>query len=327
MEFFLESGLDLTLALQNAGDWIVSVMKGFTFLGTEDFYIVFLVLVWAFDYSLSMRLGVMLMLTTALNSFFKMAFHQPRPYWSDSKVLDLGGPELGFGVPSGHSQTPVSLFGLFATTLKEKWMKIAVWVVIFFIDISRMILGVHYYLDVLVGWTIGLIILWLFMKFEPNIKEYFSKKQIGTKILLVFLVSIVLLSINFGIRAINGDFTLDPTWIANAASAHPEEMLDPFSMDGSITTAATLFGLSVGYFWISSIGTYQVKKNLGVNFLVFIIGLIGVLAIKQGLGAVFPGEDNLAGYFFRYLRYTIIGFWIMGLGPWLLVKLKLAKLD
>ena len=80
MEFFLESGLDLTLALQNAGDWIVSVMKGFTFLGTEDFYIVFLVLVWAFDYSLSMRLGVMLMLTTALNSFFKMAFHQPRPY-------------------------------------------------------------------------------------------------------------------------------------------------------------------------------------------------------------------------------------------------------
>ncbi len=327
MEFFLESGIEFTLALQNFGDGVYSFLKGITFLGTEDFYIVFLVLIWAFDYSLSMRLGVMLMLTTSLNNFFKMAFHQPRPYWSDSRVLDLGGPELGFGVPSGHSQTPVSVYGLFAKNLKENWMKIAVWVVIFLIGISRMILGVHYYLDVLVGWTIGLIILWLFAKYEPKVKDYFNNKDFGTKILIVFLISLVLLSINFGIRALNADFTLDPNWVANAAAAHPDEALDPFSMDGSITTSATLFGLSAGYFWISKMGNYQVPKNWGSKFLVFIIGLIGVLVIKIGLSAIFPGEDNLTGYFFRYLRYTIIGFWIMGLGPWLLVKMKLSKIE
>lgn len=325
MEFFLKSGIDFTIALQNIGDWLFPIMKGFTFLGTEEFFIVFLVLIWAIDYHFSLRLGIMLMLTSGLNSFFKMAHHQPRPYWYSSKVQGLGGLEKSFGLPSGHSQTPVSVYGLLASKMKEQWSKILIWGIVILIGISRMILGMHFYVDVIVGWAIGLIILWLYLRFEPAVQSWFSKREFGGKVLAVFLLSLVLLIANFGIRTLNSDITLDPAWLTNSSAAHPGEEIDPYSMDSPITSAAALFGLAVGYFWITKDGNYQAEKSIAKRILIFLIGLVGVLVIKEGLGAIFPRSDDLLGYFFRYLRYTLIGFWIMGMGPWLLIKLKLAK--
>ncbi len=325
MDFFLNSGINFTLALQNIGDWIHPIMKVFTFLGTEDFFIIFLILIWAIDYNLSVRLGIMLMLTSSINSFLKMAFHLPRPYWVDNRVKDLGGIEGSFGAPSGHSQAPVSLYGLFASALKSQWGKILVWSAVFLIGISRMILGVHFYLDVLIGWAFGFIILWAYLKYEPAIKNWFSKKEMAEKILAVFGVSMFLLLANFAIRALNADFVMDATWLSNAEAAHPGEALHPFSMATPLSTSATLFGLAVGYFWINKDGNYQPDSNYSKKLLIFIIGLVGVLAIKMGLSAIFPSGENLTGYFFRYLRYSLIGFWIMGLAPWLLLKMKLAK--
>jgi len=43
------------------------------------------------------------------------------------------------------------------------------------------------------------------------------------------------------------------------------------------------------------------------------------------LKAVFPSGDGVIPYLLRYLRYTLLGWWISAGAPWLFLKLKLAQ--
>ena len=57
----------------------------------------------------------------------------------------------------------------------------------------------------------------------------------------------------------------------------------------------------------------------------FLLGVVGVLIIRYGLKFVFPDGDTVPAYFFRYLRYAVIGFWVTGGAPWAFIRLKLAE--
>ena len=146
MEQILEIGNEFIIWLQSFGDGLTPVMKGFSYLGIEEFFILFLVCVWAVNYRLSIKLGIMLMLSSSTNVFFKTLFAQPRPYWTDTRVVNTWGAESSFGLPSGHSQTPLSLYGLLAAKLKKRWFTILVVIIVFLIGFSRVMMGVHFQL-------------------------------------------------------------------------------------------------------------------------------------------------------------------------------------
>jgi len=104
----------INLWLQNLGDWLYLPMQFFTFMGYQEFYLLFIpIIYWCLEPKMGIRLGVGLMCSAALNGILKLTFHSPRPYWVDQRVRALS-TESSFGMPSGHAQNSVVFWGLLA---------------------------------------------------------------------------------------------------------------------------------------------------------------------------------------------------------------------
>ena len=104
--FPYELDLSWVFALQAMGDWLVLPMRFFSFLGTEEFYILIMpILYWCLDASLGIRVGVIMLLGSGLNFILKIPFKGPRPYWVSTEVKALWA-EISFGIPSEHLKRP-----------------------------------------------------------------------------------------------------------------------------------------------------------------------------------------------------------------------------
>jgi membrane-associated phospholipid phosphatase len=325
MEQIMELGNQFIIWLQGFGDGLNPIMKALSNLGIEEFFILFLVCVWAVNYDLSIKLGIILMLSSGINTFFKTLFALPRPYWVDTQVQNLWGAETGFGLPSGHSQTPFALYGLLAAKIKKRWVTILIAVLIFLIGFSRIMMGVHFPTDVIAGWLIGALLLWLFLKYEDKVSAWFKKNSLANNILAIFLVALVMIAAVSVNKWMHADEPLNSVWMTNSYMVHPEDPINPFNIFGIITPAATLFGLVCGAVWIRSRGGYVQKKDTKHVLLYFFTGLIVALLIKEGLGLLFPRTPDLIGYSFRFLRYALMGFWLIGLAPALFIRLGWAE--
>jgi len=131
---------------------LLPVMKIFTFLGSETFYLFILpVLIWCWRQDIVRPLVIVVLLNFMLNFALKEAFALPRPpaylHWTAAS---------GYGFPSGHAQGAMVLFGYLGWTLKQYWWPA---LLILGIGLSRIYLGVHYPHDVVGGWTIGFMVL------------------------------------------------------------------------------------------------------------------------------------------------------------------------
>lgn len=327
LETIFQQSLALTTWLQSLGDWLFPIMHFFTFLGTQDFYMLVLpVFIWAFDYPLGYRLGVMLLTTAGINDLAKMVFRQPRPYWIKPDALKINSPAGGYGVPSGHSQTPLSVFGLLAVHYKKRWLTITVIFVVFMIGFSRIFLGEHFTIDVLSGWAIGGLVLFSFVKLEGRVRAWFAGKTLAVKSLAVFGFALGFILLTAVVVAIPAGYQVPQAWIDNALIAFPEEPIDPLKLSNVITSMATLFGFSVGYFWVQERGGFNANTgNLAIRAARFVIGLVGVVIFWMGLGAVFPDGANLLSWSLRFFRYALVGLWISGLAPMLFIRLKLGQ--
>jgi membrane-associated phospholipid phosphatase len=325
LDGILDSGIKLILWLQSLGDWIFSPMKAFTFLGSETFYFLIPpILIWVVDVTLAVRVGVLLVLTSILNNLLKWGLHLPRPFMYDARVVGME-QELTFGAPSGHSQTPLSLFSLIAVTVKKKWLWVLTVAVIFLVGLSRLVLGVHFYLDVLMGWTLGILGVWLFLKVEDDVKAWYQKFSPWGQVGVAFAVSLGLILIGVMVQAVFGGFELPAEWIENTLQDFPGAEITPFDISVILSPAATLFGLLAGLTWIGTKGGFKIEGAPWQLLLRILVGVVGVLVIRQGLGAIFPRTADLLGYSLRFLRYGLVGFWISGWAPWLFVRLGLAE--
>lgn len=97
-------------------------------------------------------------------------------------------------------------------------------------------------------------------------------------------------------------------------------------MEDIFTCAGTFFGIAVGAGWIASKGGYQADGPAEKRAFRFVIGLIGVLILWRGLGLVFPQGEDVIALFLRYLRYVLVGFWIIAGASWLFFRIKLADI-
>lgn len=326
LDTIFSQSLELTFWLQSLGNWLHPVMGFFSFLGEEQFYLLVMpVIIWEIDYRLGFRVGVMLLLTTGVNELFKMGLRKPRPFWLNPDAAKASSLPLGFSMPSGHSQTSFSIFGLLAASLKRGWLNAVLIFTILMVGLSRIYLGVHFLTDVLIGWLVGAGMLIGFLSLESRIGKWFASRSFGAKTIVVFTFSIIMILAASVIITSAGDYQLPHDWLVNAHIAYPEETLDPLNLEISITSAAAMFGLAMGYFWVTEAGGFNANSgSWWQRLLRFVIGLAGVLVLYMGLGLIFPGDQDLLSYALRYLRYTLVGFWISGIGPRLFIRSKLA---
>lgn len=131
-----------------------------TALGRDEVFIVALALyTWLVRPGSGRDLGVAFALSYLVNSALKYGFDLPRPFTADPTVASeaaqrtAGGP----GLPSGHAQMAATLWAGIAAQLGQRGVWIAAFGLTALIAASRLALGVHYPVDVLVGLGLGAV--------------------------------------------------------------------------------------------------------------------------------------------------------------------------
>jgi hypothetical protein len=266
------------------------------------------------------------MISGLLNSALKIAFHGPRPYWFSNKVNVIGSAENSFGMPSGHAQNAVVVWGTLAVRIKKAWFWVVAIFVIFIIGISRLYLAVHFPHDVLLGWLFGIVILWLLLKIERPVVNWLKKYPSGIQIFITFLFSLLLILIFMIAQLSLGGWSLPLDWVTNAHLSFPDEpSINPLSFHNIISKIGAFFGLAAGWIWITRLGGFRTQDDWWKLVLRYLVGIVGVLILYVGLGTLFTESETFVSYTLRYIRYALIGFWMSGFAPWLFLKLRIAS--
>ncbi|MCX6053604.1 MAG: phosphatase PAP2 family protein [Chloroflexi bacterium] len=317
--------ISITLFLQSLGDWLQYPMKAITSLGNEDFYILFLpAFYWCINSWVGLRILFVLMISGGINTSLKFLFHSPRPFWFDPSVKAFAS-ETSFGLPSGHAQNAVPFWGTLAIHAKKKMVTILALVLILLIGLSRIYLGVHFLRDVLTGWLIGGLILWIYSKVEHKIAARIQNKSLPYQIGTIFLFSISIVVIGLISRAVSLNWVFPREW-AQAALQKTGESPNPLDPSGLATLAGVTFGFLSGFAWrFRKFGEIKVEGPLTQRFMRYFVGIIGVVILYLGLHSIFPEEPLVLGFFLRFIRYALIGIWISAIAPALFVKLRLQK--
>lgn len=286
-----------------------------TFLGDEEFYLlVFPLLYWAVSRRLGVRLGVMLLVTAGINSIGKLLVTSPRPPFL---VPSLEGvPEATFGIPSGHAQNGAAVWGLLAASLRQAWIRVVLVALVLAIGWSRVHLGAHLLEDVLIGWGIGALLVAGFVWLEPRVRRWAAARGPVEWVLAGLVASWALILpgvlLSGRLRGFAPDWPglLDPAETISAADL--------------VTAGATLAGLVIGLALIVPRGGFDHRGPLGRRAARVAVGLVGVVVLWQGLGAVFPAGGDALALVLRYLRYLLVGAWVGGIAPLLFRRLGLA---
>jgi membrane-associated phospholipid phosphatase len=330
LDTIYQSGIAFIQSLQNLGGWLASVMNLFTLTGEENFFMMVMPLVyWAVDPVIGLRMGVLLLVSGGFNSMFKLAFHGPRPFWLSTGVKALRF-EGSFGIPSGHAQNAAAVWGVLAASLQRGWAWIAAGILIFLVGFSRLVLGVHFPTDVLAGWLIGVLLVWVALRLEKPVLAWLKKMRMGYGVLAILLLSLILILMSVLARLSLAGWQIPAAWMQNASLAYPnlepgEAAIDALGLSGVFTVSGTFFGMAAGAFYLSRRGGFKATGSWVNRVLRSLLGLVGVIIIWQGLGLVFPDGETLVPFALRFVRYGLVGGWVAAFAPMLFIRFKLAE--
>ena len=323
METIWNIGITWNIFFQSMGSSLKTPMEVFSFFGTEYFFLLLLpVLYWCLEASIGLRVGIILLLSTSVNETLKLVFHGPRPYWYSMDIIRYAG-ETSFGVPSGHSQIAFGVWGMLAASIGKWWGWLLAILIIAMIGISRLYLGVHFPHDVILGWLIGALLLWLVLHFWNPVTARLKKINPGLQILIAFLSSLflILLTLIPYLWLKITDWQLPPAWAEYAKNA--------VSLSGTITSSGTLFGLFTGLIWLNLRGGFDAVGPLWKRILRYVPGMVGLFLLYFGLKVIFglitAHAEGMLPYILRYIRYFLVGAWISAGAPWIFIKLNLAQ--
>ena len=139
-------------------DWFFALI---THLGEETFFLVIAIM---FFWCINKREGYFILITglvgTVVNQIAKLFFRVPRPWVLDPdfEIVESAREEAtGYSFPSGHTQNIAGTYGSIAAYEPKKWKTILCTILIVLVAFSRMYLGVHTPLDVIVSLLFALV--------------------------------------------------------------------------------------------------------------------------------------------------------------------------
>jgi len=176
------------IVFDRLSEWVTpfttSFLQGITFLGSHTFLIpANLLLAFYFLFIkkhrwYSIKVPVVALGGLLLMTLLKQFFNRPRP------LVPLLEPVRGLSFPSGHALMSVSFYGLLIYLVWEnvkepirKWLLISSLVIlIILIGFSRIYLRLHYFSDVIAGFSIGVIWLSVSIWAIRRIEQYSRRK-------------------------------------------------------------------------------------------------------------------------------------------------------
>jgi membrane-associated phospholipid phosphatase len=257
---------------------------GFSYLGTESFYLFLLPVVFlACSRKNGLRLAYVYLTSMFFNAWLKSVFQIVRPMGIPGVKSGYISSATGLSMPSGHAQGTMTFFVGLSRWLRRRWIFAAGLLLVFGIGLSRIYLGLHWPLDVLFGWVLGLVI----GSFGWNVGRWWSYRGIPFHFALVFAV-------------------LFPA------------VLFYFNHDASGAEYATLlFSVGTG----AVIERHTVHSDIDPlwwkRVCAGVIGIGGTIAIQWML------QSHLLDLPWRLLRDLLIGWWTTLLAPWLFRKIDI----
>jgi len=249
--------------------WLNEFMLAITQLGDETaFLVVAFILFWCVDKKHGYYILAVGFLGTLANQFMKLYFRIPRPWVLDEKFTILEEAReaaSGYSFPSGHTQSSVSTFGAIAYTTKDRFIRTTAIIIAVLVPFSRMYIGVHTPLDVLVAAAMAVA---LVLILHPVIM-----KEDGKRIPAVFGVMTVL-AVAFLCYVELYPFPAD---------------VDAHNLASGIKNAYTLLGALLGLLVVYIVDEkwthFPTKAVWWAQILKVVLGLVAVLIVKSGLKA------------------------------------------
>lgn len=295
MEWILHWGIDVIKWFQQASPLLDLPFLIFTYTGDQMFFILFFPLViWSIDHNFGLRLTIIFLLSSYLNTVAKLIVDQPRPGDIDGTVKVLVHETSG-GLPSGHTQSATVVWGMFIREFREKWVRWLAIIMILFVPLSRIYLGAHFPTDILGGYLLGILVLLMVWKLEKPLIQWLSQASLFLQISISILLPLLLIP-------------LMPSWDSTG-----------------FTICGVMVGGGVGICLEKRYLKFSVSEVLWKRPVCYLLGVSILMAIYIGLKVLFSGLEPEP--FFRFLRYLVLGLYIVLIAPWIFQKLNLANSD
>lgn len=264
-----------------------------TFLGNEGFYLVLLPLVyWCVDKRTGARMTFLFLLSAYFNSAAKELVDQPRPFEYDSRVKPLVRAEGG-GLPSGHTQHAVVVWGYLAMRFGSLWAWALAVLLMIGIPLSRLYLGVHFPTDLVGGYILGILLLISYGRVEPRVEAVLMAKGAAWQLAIALILPALLI------------------------------ILLPSGTGSGLSAGATLMGIGVGmvleHRWVGFRSGGPWRRRV-FRLLIGVSVSVGLwVGLKAAFGALEPEP------LFRFIRYGLLGLWTALGAPWIFCRLSLAE--
>ena len=241
-------------------------MLAITMLGEETaFLVIALVLFWCVNKRLGYYTLSVGFVGTITNQFLKLWFRIPRPWVLDENFTILEQAReaaSGYSFPSGHTQSAVGTLGSIAYVVKNRTLRVIVVILAALVAFSRMYIGVHTPMDVVVSILVAVI---LIAAFKPLVLSDHSKR------FPVLLGAMLLLAVAFLLFVEFYPFPSD---------------IDAHNYESGVKNAYTLLGAFIGMVityivdekWLK----FSTKAVWWAQILKVVIGLGLVLLVKSG---------------------------------------------
>ncbi len=266
--------------------WLDTLVYYITNLGSEWFYMIALpILYWMWSKRGAYRVATFYLFSVYVNGLLKTAFKTPRP--QPTQDLAVLHPETGTGYafPSGHAQGSTVFWGQLSLETRKRWVAVAGIVIIALVSLSRLYLNVHWPIDVLGGFLIGLALLALFNaagSIWRNLEPRFAFRLIGAVLI-------------------------------------PVIMYLTYRGDDAYIVTGFMLGFPVGALLEERyVGWNEKTRGLG-NVFKLLIGFGGLFLIRFGLKLVFPET-----VFADVIRYALAGFYASFIAPLIFLSLGLG---
>ncbi len=274
--------------------YLDSFFQWCTYLGQElPILIVICVLFWCVHKDLAYQIGLSFFCAGLLLQSLKITFRIDRPWILDPDFHPVASAlpaATGYSFPSGHTQSATSLFSVLGLHAKKRWLKVICVMLFCLVGFSRMYLGVHTPKDVLAAIAVGLICSLLIHRFynrrDGSKKENF-RISLALGILSLAVICYTLLLMRLG--------KLDAVYAKDCCSA-----------------SGAGLGFALGWYLERTYLDFSPKGSLPFQILKCIVGLLGALALKEGLSLLL-GE----GIFACVLQYFLLVLWVLVLFPFL----------
>jgi len=268
-----------------------------TMLGQETIAIVLLCLIyWCLNKRIAYVVGVAYFFSGLAVQGMKIGFRIDRPWVIDPTLKPVESAiegATGYSFPSGHTQSATALFGTLAVKVRQTAVKVLCVAIVLLVAFSRMYLGVHTLLDVVTSLIITTLIILIVAKLLSK-DEVNKKRELALTLVLVFfaIAVIVIAAVMFS----NG--TIDQGYLTDCLKA-----------------AGAGIGFAVGMFIERVYINFSVRtKNILWQIIKFVVGIVGVLVIKEGLKSVWG-----TGLVLDTARYFLICTWVTVFFP-LIIK-------